>query len=85
MGQWVSRSWGGWTIVGGATESRPGTKTNLSKVPANLTAQGVSKSHAVLVGVSGEAQARLAIETSGEMYAQATHVQHSFTAFGRHG
>ena len=62
VGQWVSRSWGGWTVVGA-----PITKRSVREVPSTLTAQGVSKSHAVLVGVSGEPQARLAFETSGEV------------------
>ena len=81
VGQWVSRSWGGWTIVGAAAgaEAKPGTKTNLSSVAASLTAQGGSKSHAVLVGVSGEAQARLAIETSGELYARPSQQSHTHT------
>jgi hypothetical protein len=65
VGQTVSRSSGGWTVVGAGL---PAASCNASSVPANLTAQGVTKSHALLVGVSGESQARLAIETSGEMY-----------------
>ena len=58
VGQWASRSWGGWTLVGKASASE-----SASKVPSQLTAQGSSPSHAVLAGVSGEPHARLAIET----------------------
>ena len=63
VGQWASRSWGGWTLVGKASASE-----STSKVPSALTAQGSTPSHAVLAGVSGEPHARLAVETSGETF-----------------
>ena len=53
----------GWTLVGRANGNRSLASDGQL---ANLTAQGTSPSHALLVGVSGEPNARLAIETSGE-------------------
>ena len=73
--RWVSRSSGGWTIVGAAA-----AKANASEVLSNLTAQGgATTAHAVLTGVSGEPHARLAIETSGEVFFGNGHDMHFHT------
>ena len=67
VGNWVSRSWGGWTMVGEGHPANADLK--LATVASDLTAseEHGSPSHALLVGVPGEEHARLAIETSGEI------------------
>jgi hypothetical protein len=46
IGNWVSRSWGGWTMVGSGLVRTPppsgdhANQTMLGKVPSNLTASG---------------------------------------------
>ena len=72
VGEWVSRSGGGFTVVGTANDTAAGN--------AVLTASGgktghgdyvgrpgSTRGHALLVGESGETGARLAIETSGAL------------------
>lgn len=68
IGNWVSRSWGGWTMVGSALSPANVNLTGPGAPPSNLTASRSSPSHALLVGVSGNSQASFAIETSGEMF-----------------
>ena len=59
IGSWLSRSSGGWVVVGDA----PAT---MEPAEAALGVRGVAaEAHAVLVGQSGEANARLGIVSDG--------------------
>ena len=67
-GEWVSRSAGGFTFVG----SLPTPATNRS-IAAQLTAGGHSSTgstrvHAILSGVSGESNARFALDSDGSLH-----------------
>lgn len=73
VGAWVSRSGGGFTIVGTANDTKDGTavltaaggSTHRGDVAGSTT--NPSRGHALLVGESGERGARLAIETTGAL------------------
>ena len=68
VGEWISRSAGGFTFVG----ALPTATTNRS-VAAQLTAGGRSSTgstrvHAILSGVSGESNARFAVDSDGSLH-----------------
>ena len=72
VGSWVSRSGGGFTIVGTTnTNATVGGNAALTATGGRtqhgeyVSAHGATAGHAVLVGESGEIGARLALETSG--------------------
>ena len=72
VGSWVSRSAGGWTVVAdGGGEAGPPNDARLTAAAQSPAGPGgemmktLSRSHALLVGVSGERNARLAVEATG--------------------
>jgi hypothetical protein len=73
IGSWASRSAGGWTLVAARESPDAAAKAkehnqSLAFAESRLTAQGSDTgTHALLVGQSGEAGARLAVEGSGAM------------------
>ena len=79
VGSWVSRSGGGFTIVGTANDSAVGnaklsaaggdthSNGNASDISNFVGKPGSAVGHALLLGESGESHARLAVETSGAL------------------
>ena len=79
VGSWLSRSGGGFTIVGTANETATGnaqlsasgghthSNGNASDIHNFIGKAGSSIGHGILLGESGESYARLAIETSGAL------------------
>lgn len=79
VGSWVSRSGGGFTIVGTANDTELGNAqltasgghTHSNGDPSDVNnfigKAGSTVGHGILLGESGETHARLAIETSGSM------------------
>ena len=79
VGAWVSRSGGGFTIVGTANDTAVGnakltaaggrthSNGNVSDVSNYIGKAGSSVGHGILLGESGELYSRLAIETSGSL------------------
>ncbi len=79
VGSWVSRSGGGFTIVGTANDSATGnaklsaaggdthSNGNASDISNFVGKPGSAVGHALLLGESGESHARLAVETSGAL------------------
>jgi hypothetical protein len=77
VGSWAARSAGGFTIVGTANDSAVGnaklsaaggdthSNGNASDIRNFVGKAGTTAGHALMVGQSGESNARLAIETSG--------------------
>ena len=79
VGSWVSRSGGGFTIVGTANDSATDnaqltaagghthSNGNASDINNYIGKAGHGLGHGILLGESGETSARLAIETSGSL------------------
>eukprot|EP01052_Picozoa_sp_SAG31_P026775 SAG31_NODE_2453_length_5662_cov_161.116442_3_plen_288_part_00 len=79
VGSWVSRSGGGFTIVGHCNDTAHGNAAltasgghthsngNESDINNYIGKEGPTAGHGILLGESGERNARLAIETSGAL------------------
>jgi hypothetical protein len=66
VGSWISRSAGGFVFVGNAPEAA--SSTGEAALTAGGRNGGGTKSHAVLVGVTGEANARYALSNDGSAH-----------------
>jgi hypothetical protein len=69
VGSWVSRSGGGFTFVTDAPPRQPGSKLRVAALTAGgLRNDADTRSHATLIGLSGEKSARFAIDGDGSMH-----------------